>query len=53
VEPRKEEEYENGRDKNAYKILVGKPNRRRLHGRPKRRWEDIRTDIREIGWEDV
>jgi hypothetical protein len=36
---------------NAYRILVGKPERKRPLGRPRRRWEDnIRMDLREIGW---
>jgi hypothetical protein len=40
--------------KNAYKILVGKPERKSLLGRRKRRWEDnIRMDLREIVWEGV
>jgi hypothetical protein len=38
----------------AYNILVGKPEGRRPLGRPRRRWEDnIRMDIREIGFGDV
>jgi len=40
--------------RNAYNILVGKPEWRRPLGRPRRRWEDnIRTNLREIRWEDV
>jgi hypothetical protein len=36
--------------RNAYKILVGKPEGKRPLGRPRRRWEDvIRMDLREIG----
>jgi hypothetical protein len=36
---------------NAYRILVGKAEGKRLLGRPRRRWEDnIRMDLREIGW---
>jgi hypothetical protein len=39
---------------NAYSILVGKPEGKRPLGRPRRRWEDnIRIDLRKIGWEDV
>jgi hypothetical protein len=34
-----------GEKRNAYRILVGKP-----EGRPRRRWEDIRMDLREVGW---
>jgi hypothetical protein len=44
----------NGEKKNAYEILVGKPERKRPLGRPRRRWEDnIRMDLREIGWKRV
>jgi hypothetical protein len=39
--------------RNVYKILVGNPEGKRLRGRPRRRWKDIRTDLREIGWEGV
>jgi hypothetical protein len=35
---------------NAYRILVGKPERKRPLGRPRRRWVDnIKIDLREIG----
>jgi hypothetical protein len=38
----------------AYNILVGRPEGRRLLGRPKRRWEDnIKMDLAEIGFRDV
>jgi hypothetical protein len=41
----------NGEKRGAYRILVGKPERKRPRGRPRRRWEDnIKTDLREIGW---
>jgi hypothetical protein len=30
--------------------LVGKPEGKRPQGRPRRRWEDNRMDLREIGW---
>jgi hypothetical protein len=40
--------------RNAYNILVGKPEGKRLLGRPGHRWEgNIRMDVREIGWESV
>jgi hypothetical protein len=43
-----------GKLRNAYNILVGKPEGKRPLGRLMCRWEDnIRTDLREIGWEDV
>jgi hypothetical protein len=36
---------------NAYSILVGKPEGKRLRGRPRHRREDnIRLDLTEIGW---
>jgi hypothetical protein len=41
----------NGEKKNAYRILVGKPEGKRPLGRPKRRWVDnIRMDLRDTGW---
>jgi hypothetical protein len=34
--------------------LVGKPEGKRPLGRPRRRWVDnIKMDLREIGWDDV
>jgi hypothetical protein len=40
-----------GEKRNAYKILVGKPEGKRALGRPRRRWVDnIKMDLREIGW---
>jgi hypothetical protein len=39
-----------GKMRNAYKILVGKPEGKKPLGRPRRRWEDnIRMDIGETG----
>jgi hypothetical protein len=35
--------------RNAYRILVGKPEGKRPLGRPRHRWED-RMGLREIGW---
>ena len=36
--------------RNAYRVLVGKPEGKRPLGRPKRRWDDnIRMDLREVG----
>jgi hypothetical protein len=38
----------------AYNMSVGKPEEERPLRRPRRRREDnIRMDLREIGWEDV
>jgi hypothetical protein len=37
--------------RNAYRILVGKPEGKRPLGRPRRKWEDnIKMYLREIGW---
>jgi hypothetical protein len=34
----------------VYRILVGKPERKRQLGRPRRRWEDkIKADLQEVG----
>jgi hypothetical protein len=34
--------------------IVGKPEGKRSLGRPRRRWVDnIKTNLREIGWDDV
>jgi hypothetical protein len=39
-----------GAKRNAYKILVGKPEGKRLLGRPILRWVDnIKIDVKEIG----
>jgi hypothetical protein len=40
--------------RNAYKLLMGKPEGKRPLGRPRRRWVDnIRMDLEEVGWGDV
>jgi hypothetical protein len=40
--------------RNAYGILVGKPEGNRLLGRPRRRWVDsIKMDLGEIGWDGM
>jgi hypothetical protein len=44
----------NGKKRNAYRILVGKPEGKRPLGRPRRRWVDnIKMDLREIGWDGL
>jgi hypothetical protein len=44
----------NGEQRNAYRILVGNPERKRPLGRPRRRWVDnIKMDLREIGWDGM
>jgi hypothetical protein len=41
-----------GEKRNAYRILVGKPEGKRPLGRPRCRWVDnIKMDLREIGWD--
>jgi hypothetical protein len=43
-----------GEMRNAYKILLIKPERKRLREKPRHRWEDnIKIDLREIGLEGV
>jgi hypothetical protein len=43
-----------GETRNAYRILVGTPEGKRPLGRPRRRWVDnIKIDLREIGWDGV
>jgi hypothetical protein len=43
-----------GEKRSAYRILVGKPDGKRPLGRRRRRWEDnIKKDLREIGWGDM
>jgi hypothetical protein len=43
-----------GEERNVYKVLMGKPERKRPLGRPRRRREDaIRKDLRKIGWGSV
>jgi hypothetical protein len=42
-----------GERRNAYRILVGNPEGRKPLGRPRRRWVDnIKMDLREVGWDD-
>jgi hypothetical protein len=43
-----------GEKRNAYRLLVGKPEGKRPLGRPRHRWVDnIKTDLGEIGWSGV
>jgi hypothetical protein len=43
-----------GVKRNAYILLVGKPEGKRSLGRPSRRWVDnIRMDLGEVEWGDV
>jgi hypothetical protein len=44
----------NGEKRNAYRLLVRKPEGKRPLGRPRRRWVDnISMDLREVEWGDV
>jgi hypothetical protein len=43
-----------GEKRNAYRLLMGKPEGKKPLGRLRRRWVDnIRMDIGEVGWGDV
>ena len=33
----------------VHKVLVGKPEGKRPLGKPRRRWEDIKMDLQEVG----
>jgi hypothetical protein len=40
-----------GERRDAYRVLVGKPEGRGPLGRPRSKWEDnIKTNLREVGW---
>jgi hypothetical protein len=40
--------------RNAYRIMVGKPEGKRTLGRPRHRWVDnIKMDLRELEWDGV
>jgi hypothetical protein len=43
-----------GEKRNAYRILVGKPEGKRPLGRHRRRWVyNIKMNLREIGWDGL
>jgi len=43
-----------GDERCAYRVLVGKPERKRRLGRPRSRWKDnIEIDLQEVGWEGM
>jgi hypothetical protein len=43
-----------GEKRNAYRLLVGKPEGKRPLGRPRRRWvNNITMDLGKVGWCDV
>jgi len=40
-----------GERRDAYRVLVGRPEGKRPLGRPRFRWEDnIKMDLQEVGW---
>ncbi|KAJ4437004.1 hypothetical protein ANN_17136 [Periplaneta americana] len=42
-----------GESRNAYRVLIWRPEEKRSLGRPRRRWEDnIKMDLREVGYDD-
>jgi hypothetical protein len=44
----------NGEERNAYRLLVGKPEGKRPLGRPRSRCVDnIKRELGEVGWGDV
>jgi hypothetical protein len=44
----------NGEKRNAYRLLVGKPEGKRPLGRPRHRWVDnIGKNLGEVGWDGV
>jgi hypothetical protein len=43
-----------GENRNTFRLLVGKPEGKRPLGRSRHRWVDnIKMDLREVGWGDV
>jgi hypothetical protein len=43
-----------GEERGVYRVLVGKPERKRPLGRPRRRWGDnIKMDLQEVGCGDM
>jgi hypothetical protein len=43
-----------GKKRNAYRILVGKPEEKRPPGRPRHRsMDNIKMDLKEMGWDSM
>jgi hypothetical protein len=42
-----------GEKRNAYRLMVRKPEGKRQLGRPRRMWVDIKMDLLEKGWGGV
>jgi hypothetical protein len=44
----------NRKERNTCRIMMGKPERKKPLGRPRRRWVDnIEIDLRDIGWDGM
>jgi hypothetical protein len=42
-----------GEKRNAYRILMGKPEGKIPLGRPRGRWVDNKINLRDTGWDDM
>jgi len=42
-----------GEGRGVYRVLAGKPEEKRPHGRPRRGWEHIKMDLQEVEWEGM
>jgi hypothetical protein len=43
-----------GEGRGTYRVLFGKPEGKKPHARPRRRWEDnIKMDIQDVGFESI
>jgi hypothetical protein len=50
----KEKVWPMGEKRNAYRVLVGKPEGKRPLGRSTPRWVDnVKMDLREVGWNSM
>jgi hypothetical protein len=38
-----------GERRGAYRVLVGRPERKNIFERPRRRWDNIKIDFQEVG----
>jgi len=42
-----------GERRGVYRVMVGKLEGKRLLGRPRRKWEDIKMDLQEVRFEGI